>query len=183
MLYIQCSQWYMYVCECAKLQCSSTAHIGHFKCVSKLQCANICTLHLNPKQNTLQMQKTNRLHASGSLTKRTFKLYLTDVSRYFLNNTIFVRNVGLQVPTRSISELKEKWRKKKPPNYIYCGKGLGAQFQSQVVCLTSGERRVQLLVEEPLLPVLLLLSDIAPWWLNVAQHGADSATGSCRRTQ
>lgn len=36
--------------------------------------------------------------------------------------------------------------------------------------LTSGERRVQLLVEEPVLPVLLLLSDIAPVRLNLAQH-------------
>lgn len=40
-------------------------------------------------------------------------------------------------------------------------------------CLTSGERRVQLLVEEPVLPVLLLLSDIAPFRPDSAQHGAD----------
>lgn len=40
------------------------------------------------------------------------------------------------------------------------------------VCFTSGERRVQLLVEEPVLPVLLLLSDIALSWLDVAQQGA-----------
>ena len=51
------------------------------------------------------------------------------------------------------------------------------------MCLTSGERRVQLLVEEPLLPALLLLSDIALCWLNVAQHGADSAMRFCIRTQ
>lgn len=37
------------------------------------------------------------------------------------------------------------------------------------------------MVEEPLLPVLLLLSDIALSWLNVAQHGADSAIRFCRR--
>lgn len=54
---------------------------------------------------------------------------------------------------------------------------------SLVACLTSGERRVQLLVEEPLLPVLLLLSDIALSWLNAAQHGADSAIRFCRRPQ
>lgn len=85
--------------------------------------------------------------------------------------------------TRHFRAQREVGGKKNPPNYIYCGKGLGAQFQSPVVCLTSGERRVQLLVEEPLLPVLLLLSDIAPWWLNAEQHGADSAAGFCRRTQ
>lgn len=43
------------------------------------------------------------------------------------------------------------------------------------MCPTSGERRVQLLVEEPLLPVLLLLSDIALCRLHLAQHGADAA--------
>lgn len=37
------------------------------------------------------------------------------------------------------------------------------------VCFTSGERRVQLLVDEPVLPVLLLLSDIALVWLNTAR--------------
>ena len=43
------------------------------------------------------------------------------------------------------------------------------------MCPTSGERRVQLLVEEPLLPVLALLSDIALYRLHSAQHGADAA--------
>lgn len=43
------------------------------------------------------------------------------------------------------------------------------------LCVTSGERRVQLLVDDPLLPVLLLLSDIALSWLNLAQRGAESA--------
>lgn len=44
----------------------------------------------------------------------------------------------------------------------------------QSLVLTSGERRVQLLVEEPVLPVLLLLSDIALWRLRLAQHHTDS---------
>lgn len=68
--------------------------------------------------------------------------------------------------------LQEK-RKTNPLEYTNYGKGLEAQFLGPVVCLTSGERRVQLLVEEPLLPVLLLLSDIALCWINDAQRGAD----------
>lgn len=52
---------------------------------------------------------------------------------------------------------------------------LEANLPDLVLCLTSGQRRVQLLVEEPLLPVLLLLSDIALCRLHVVTHGADSA--------
>lgn len=52
-----------------------------------------------------------------------------------------------------------------------------ARRADRVPCPTSGERRVQLLVEEPLLPVLLLwLSDIALLRINLAQHGSDSAS-------
>lgn len=60
-----------------------------------------------------------------------------------------------------------------------------AEFPELVfLSLTSGERRVQLLVEDALLPVLLLLSDIALFRLNSAQHGADSAFMIfCRRRQ
>lgn len=80
------------------------------------------------------------------------------------------------------TELQEK-RTNNSLDYINYGKGLEAQFRGPVVCLTSGERRVQLLVEEPLLPVLLLWSDIALCWINDAQRGAGWALGFCRRAQ
>lgn len=79
--------------------------------------------------------------------------------------------------------LQEKRKKANPLDYTNYGKGLEAQFRGPVVCLTSGERRVQLLVEEPLLPVLLLWSDIALCWISHAQRGADGAPGFCRRPQ
>lgn len=73
----------------------------------------------------------------------------------------------------NFKQSSKKREKTNPLDYTNYGKGLEAQFRAPVVCLTSGERRVQLLVEEPLLPVLLLLSDIALCWINHAQRGAD----------
>ena len=46
-------------------------------------------------------------------------------------------------------------------------------YMFYIYIYTSGERRVQLFVEEPLLPVLWLLSDIAPFRRRGAQQGTE----------
>lgn len=87
------------------------------------------------------------------------KLRAADRHAIFLNELVFMSKEKKNI-LQSVSRRRTE---------------LHAEFPELGLCLTSGERRVQLLVEEPLLPVLLLLSDIALFRLNLAQHGADSA--------
>lgn len=91
------------------------------------------------------------------------------------NATIFVRNLELHKYGCAGFQAERERKKKESSKFELLWERARSPVLSLVVCLTSGERRVQLLVEEPLLPVLLLLSDIALCWLDAAQHGANSS--------